>query len=261
MKSPHLSIQPITTRIFRRGESLATFVCEHIDQSSIDEPLIIAVTSKIVSLAENRLVSKTAISKQDLIAAEADHNFGEVGHGCFLTIKHGLFIPSAGIDESNSESGDYILYPEDPFRSARELGMSLRTLWGIEKLGVVFTDSHTTPLRRGVTGISLGTWGFRGVTNLIGSPDLFGRRIEMTTVNVADGLAAAATLMMGEANECRPLALIKGGEVTFTEDIDFNEVAIPLLDDLYYPFFAGLLSTGRSSTACNGTGTADAAKG
>lgn len=232
-----LQVQAIPTRIFRVGESLAQFVHQQVPAELVQEQMVIAVTSKIVSLAEKRLVDRSALSKAELVRREADHNFGEVAYGCFLTVKHGLFIPSAGIDESNSEQDQFILYPEDPFASARALWQALRERWGLRELGILLTDSHTTPLRRGVTGISLAHCGFGGLTDLIGAPDLFGRRMQMTTVNVADGLAAAATLMMGEANEARPLAVIRHPGLSFAAETNPEEVRMPLEQDLYYPFF------------------------
>jgi F420-0:gamma-glutamyl ligase len=234
---PSLLVQPVTTRIFKTGEALADFIIEQVPHDLIQESMILVVTSKIVSLAEYRLLDKASITKEQLIDQEADYNLGEVGYGCFLTIKEGLFIPSAGIDESNSEKDQYILYPQDPFASAHRLWGALREHWKLKDLGILMTDSHTTPLRRGVTGISLAHWGFQGLKDLIGTEDLFGRKMQMTTVNVADGLAAAATLMMGEANESRPLAVIQSNEVTFTSETDRNELKMPVKDDLYYPFF------------------------
>jgi F420-0:gamma-glutamyl ligase len=236
-----LSVRPIKTRIFRENENLFDFIVSQIDPRYIHESMILAITSKIVSLAENQLLDKKSIDKHKLIDDEADHNLGEVGYGCFLTIKEGLFIPSAGIDESNSESDRYILYPKDPFASAQKICEQLKTHWGLQKLGVIITDSHTTPLRRGVTGISLSHWGFQGLKNMIGTPDLFGRELLMTTINLADGLATAATVVMGEANECRPLAIIQGAVVEFTSSTDPEELKMPLKEDLYYPFFKHLL--------------------
>jgi F420-0:gamma-glutamyl ligase len=236
-----LSILPIQTRIFKTGENLSDFIIEQIDPSLVQESIVLAVTSKIVSLSENRLVPKSTIDKKALIEREADENLGEVGFGSYLTIKEGLFIPSAGIDESNSENDDYILYPEYPFQSAESLWKALRNKWNIKQLGLIITDSHTTPLRRGVTGIALSYWGFHGLKDMVGEPDLFGRKLQMTTVNLADGLATAATVMMGEANECRPLAILTGTEVSFVERIDPSEVRMNLAQDLYYPFFRHLL--------------------
>lgn len=199
--------------------------------------MILAVTSKIVSLAEGRLQNKNEVSKAELIAREAEHSLGEIGYGSILTIKEGLFIASAGIDESNSESGDYILYPEKPFESARQLYLKMCEAWNLKELGILFTDSHTTPLRHGVTGLSIAHWGFSGLQNRIGDNDLFGRPMKMTKVNIADGLGAAATLTMGESDESRPLACIWGAAVEFSSETEPSELRVNLEDDLYYPFF------------------------
>lgn len=232
-----LTVQPIRTRIFKTSENIVDFVVEHVDSALVRESMIIAVTSKIVSLAENRLVDKASISKRDLIAREAEENLGEMAHGSFLTIKHGLFILSAGIDESNSANDQYILYPEDPFLSAQRLWQGLRRRWGLKQLGVILTDSHTTPLRRGVTGLALSHWGFRGLRDLVGSPDLFGRKMKMTTVNVADSLAVVATLLMGEANEAQPIAVVQNAPIEFVEHVEKTELTMPFAEDLYAPFF------------------------
>lgn len=251
--APKLSVQPITTRIFQDQENLLDFVVSQIPADLVREEMVLAVTSKIVSLAEGRLLDKTSIDKEALINQEADSNFGEIGYGCFLTIKHGLFIASAGIDESNSQSEKYILYPKDPFLSAKNLWSGLKKKWNLEKLGILMTDSHTSPLRRGVTGIALAHWGFSGLRNLIGTPDLFGRHLQMTTMNLADGLAAAATLMMGEANESRPLAVIACEGLNFADEINPAEVKIPMKEDLYYPIFEQLLKQSDSQAGSKNT--------
>ncbi len=72
---------------------------------------------------------------------------------------------------------------------------------------------------------------------VIDQPDLFGRHMKMTMVNVADALAAAATLMMGETNECKPLAILKREGLHFTESTDVNELKMALEEDLYSPLF------------------------
>jgi len=239
-----LSIRAIPTRIFSPGENLTSFVIEHIAQELVQERMVIAVTSKIVSLAENRLVSKASVAdKTELIRKESDVFLGEVGYGCSLTIKEGLFIPSAGIDESNSVNGDYILYPKDPFASAKNLWQQLRAHWKLRELGLLLTDSHTSPLRKGVTGICLSYWGFEPVKNLVGTSDLFGRELKMTNINMADALSCAAVLMMGEGREQQPLALLNGADCRFTENTNPADLRMPLHDDLYYPFFKGLIDS------------------
>lgn len=241
-----LHIHPIKTRIFRAGEDLLNFVDEHIPDHRALDGAILAVTSKIVSLAENRRVPKSSISKRNLIEREAEVVLGEIGYGSILTIKEGHFIASAGIDESNSEDGHFILYPENPFASAERLCRHLRRRAGSDNVGVLFTDSRTTPLRLGVTGISLAHWGFRGLLNKVGQKDLFGSPLQMTKVNTPDSLAATATLLMGEADEAQPLALIRWENgLEFMPETDPQELRSRLEEDLYYPFFKPFLKVQR----------------
>lgn len=238
----NLGVQPIQTSIFRGGD-LSDFIIRSVPKSLVQEEMVLAITSKIVSIAENRLVSRDKISKEDLVKQEADVFLGEIGYGCFLTIKNGLLIPSAGIDESNSENGDYILYPEDPFQSAEKLWLKLREHWNISKLGIVLTDSHTTPLRRGVTGIALSYWGFEPLRKLIGSKDLFGRELQMTNMNLVDGIAASAVLTMGEGSESAPIAIVQGLDIEFCEVSSLDRLSIPLSEDLYEPILKPSISS------------------
>lgn len=237
-----VTVQGVETRIFRRGESLSHFILEAIPAELVQEGMLLAVTSKIMSLAEGRLVSRDLAQKPELVEREADVFLGEVGYGCFLTIKEGLFIPSAGIDESNSEGGEFILYPKDPYGSTQRLCNELKAHWGMKDLGILLTDSHTSPLRKGVTGICLAHWGFSGVKNMIGSRDLFGRELQMTKINLADAWSAAAVVVMGEGGECRPLAVLHGVEAEFNLETDREELRMPARDDLYFPFFEKALS-------------------
>ena len=94
--------------------------------------------------------------------------------------------------------------------------------------------------------MALAHWGFSGLKNRIGHPDLFGRSMKMTTINIADALATAATLMMGETDERRPLAVVDCSDLKFADQIDSDELKMPIQDDLYYPLFAPSL---RHSTS------------
>lgn len=239
MKS--LQIYPLQTPIFKAKDDLTAFIVAHTPREIIGERMVLAITSKIVSLAENRLVPQASIDKGSLVRREADVYLGEIGYGCHLTVKDGLFIPSAGIDESNSQAGDFILYPKDPMESARKLWENLRSAWNLDELGILLTDSHTSPLRQGVTGICLSYWGFHAVRSMIGSQDLFGRELKMTKMNYADGLSSAAVLMMGEGSESQPLALIKGADLDFCQICHPEELRMPLAEDLYYPMIKNFL--------------------
>jgi len=118
-------------------------------------------------------------------------------YGVMLTIKRNILAPSAGIDESNAE-GHYILWPKDPQKTANEIRAYLRKKYRLKKLGIIITDSRTLPLRWGTIGVCLAYSGFKSLNNYIGKKDLFGRKLNVTQSNVADSLAVAAVLAMGE---------------------------------------------------------------
>lgn len=236
-----LTVQAIETKIYEAKQDLISFLISSLPRELIKEGSVIAVTSKIVSLAEGRVVARKTIAgssearteKRQLIVREADHFLAETLHQVSLTVKHGILIPSAGIDESNSKNQDYILFPLDPYASCARIGMALKAHYGLNKLGIILTDSHTTPLRNGVSGIGLAHYGFKAVQNLIGKPDLYGRDMKMTQVNVLDSLAVAAVLQMGETNDCCPLAVLQVSGLEYTETSSASEIQIPMDQDLY----------------------------
>ena len=215
-----MRVTPCPTPVIQQNESLETICYTYLPP--LKERTILCVTSKIVSICEGRTVSRESTDKQTLIQQEAEAWLLEEGTMTSrfpLTIIHNLLIPAAGIDESNSQEGGFILYPLDPFASAEKLWRHLREHFQINQLGVIFSDSHTTPLRRGTIGIALSWCGFKPFKDYRGQSDLFGRLLQVTTVNVVDGLAAACVLMMGEGDEGIPLAVIED-----LEDIVFLDV-------------------------------------
>lgn len=235
--SSMLKVQGIRTEVFKKGDSLETFLAQSLGERTLHE-VIVVVTSKIVSVDEGGFVPKhTVSSKAELISQEADRVLGEGPYGVWLTVKHGIFIPSAGIDESNVEEESYLVFPKDPFASAERIGKFLRSRYQSERIGVIISDSHTTPLRWGVTGIGLAFWGFKPVKNLVGAKDIFGRPLQFTRVNIVDALSASAVLVMGESDDRKPLALVEGAEIEWTSDADRAAISIPPEEDLYRDFF------------------------
>jgi len=120
-------------------------------------------------------------------------------------------MANAGIDQSNvAGDGEWaLLLPVDPDASARRLRESLVTHAGSPP-AVVINDSFGRPWRRGTVGVALGAAGLPSLLDLRGQPDLFGRRLQSTQVGHADEIAAAASLLMGQAAESRPVVLIRG---------------------------------------------------
>ncbi len=229
-----LTITPLQTRIYRQGESLLEFIFSEVPKSFWQENNILAISSKIISLAENRLIDRSSISKKDLIRQEAEHYLGEFSeHNMSLTIHHNLLMPAAGIDESNSESGKYILLPKKPFLSAHNLMTAIKNKTGLKNFGIILTDSKSNPLRHGTVGISLAYAGFAPLDNKVGEKDLFGRTLKITKINIADSVAAIAVLTMGEAAESSPLCFIQGASVKFKDTVSKEDLYTPLDHDLY----------------------------
>jgi len=209
----------------------------------IHENDIVVITSKIVSICQGR-VKRIANEeeKKELIRRESEWYIEDEAtkrYNVILTITEGLLIPSAGIDESNG-NGFCILWPTNPMKEASKIWEHLRTKHHINKLGVIITDSHTTPLRWGTSGVAIAWSGFEPLHNYIGSPDIFGRNLKMTKANILDGLAASAVLTMGEGNEQTPLAIIKNASmVKFTNHAPTKEEIADLHikpeDDIYSP--------------------------
>ena len=149
-------------------------------------------------------------------------------------------MAGAGIDESNAK-GKLILLPKDSFKSAEVLRKKLMQKFKLKNLGVLITDSRTGPLRAGVVGMSLGYAGFKGIRDYRGTKDIFGRVLKVSRTDVADSLATAAVLSMGEGREQQPLALITEAPIDFVARINKKELLINPKDDLYLPLFKSIL--------------------
>lgn len=206
---------------------------------NLEEKSVVAVTSKIAAITEGRVISIDQVDKQDLIKREAERFIpsNKNKYGVSLTIKNNILAANAGIDESNAD-GHYILWPENPQKSANSIRSHLKEKFNLKNLGVILTDSKTTPLRWGVTGIALAYSGFAPLKNYVGTPDLFGREFAFEKMHIADSLAASATVVMGEGSEQTPIAVIDN--VSFVEfkendptEEELKNLQINLEDDLY----------------------------
>ena len=235
-----MTINPIKTC---RVEAASASLIELLDKYLTDfgEQDILVITSKIVSLCENNVVPASS-SIDDLVKLEsskylpADYS----AYNYHFTITNNTLISAAGIDASNA--GDhYILWPKDSQQTANDMRAYLIKRFGIKQAGVVITDSTCTPFRLGTVGIALAHSGFQALHDYIGQPDLFGRPFLVSRASISGGLAASATLVMGEGAEQTPLAVVTGATfVTFqdrnptTEEI--AKLTIDPKEDLFAPF-------------------------
>lgn len=230
-----MEIRAIKTRVFHETEALLPFIEKYVKKLS--ENSILVITSKIVALSEGRTV-KIDLSiphdkmRENIIKSESEYMLRT--KYTWLTIKDGIVMSSAGIDESNA-NGKIILLPKDSFKSAETIRKVLKKKYKVKNLGILITDSRLFPLRAGIVGAAIGYAGFKGVRDYRKTPDIFGRILKLSRTNVADSLATAAVLSMGEGKEQQPLALITNAPVIFTERTDKKELMVDPREDLYQP--------------------------
>lgn len=214
--------------------------------TSLDEGSVVAITSKVVSLCENNVVPLGDVDKEDLIVQESNLYLPATHskYGYHFTITNNTLISVAGIDESNGD-GHYVLWPKDSQATANQVRRYLKERFGLQKVGVVITDSTSHPLRRGAVGITLAHSGFAALHDYVGKPDLFGKPFRVSHADIAGGLTAAAVLQMGEGAEQTPLAIISDVPFVTFQDRDpsaeeLAETNIPLKDDLFAPFLTSV---------------------
>ena len=176
---------------------------------AVQDGSVLAITSKIVSLCEGSVVPVQGSDKEELIKQESEYYLPADQHKYgyhFSVIGHTL-ISSAGIDESNGD-GHYVLWPKDAQKTANEVWHYLRNKHSLSSVGVIITDSVSRMLRRGSTGTCLAHSGFKALKDYRQTKDLFGHMLQVSVANIAEGLASAAVVTMGEGIEQTPLALI-----------------------------------------------------
>lgn len=213
---------------------------------NLKENSVLCISSKVVAISEGRCIPvREYPHKDELVKKEADKYLerDQVPNSWMMhTIKNNLLIGAAGIDESNG-NGYYILWPENPDKSAKGIYDFLRKKSGLKNIGIIITDSHSIPLRRGLVGISLAYHGFEPLKDYMGEKDLFGRELIFSMTNIPDSLAAAAVFSMGEGAEQTPIAIVEdlNGIVNFTEKSwvpkkPNSDFSIKPEEDLYSPF-------------------------
>lgn len=228
-----MKIQSQKTRIFKEGENLTDFITSHIPRLFNND--ILVITSKIVSLSERR-TSFYRNEKELEKIIKKESQFAMKTKLVWLTIKDGMVLAQAGIDKSNA-NGKIILLPKNSYNSAKIIRKILMKHYKIKNLGIIISDSRTLPLRAGIVGIATGYAGFKGLRSYKGQKDLFGRKLLFSRTDVSDSLATSAVLLMGEGDECMPLAIIREAPVVFTNKLNKKELNISIKEDMYQPLF------------------------
>lgn len=240
------SVFGLSTGIIRTGDPIADRVMAAAKKTcgGFRDGDILVLAETAVATAEGsviRLADITPSSRARELAAEyhmdpatveivlqqSDSIVGGIP-GFLLCMKAGTLLPNAGVDASNAPPGCVTPLPSDPDASARRIRGEIMQRTGAG-IGVIIADSRTHAMRRGCSGVAIGCAGIPSVIDDRGRSDLFGRRLEVTKRAVADNIASAAELVMGEADECTPAAVIRGtglpvsDEYSGVESIDADE--------------------------------------
>ena len=252
-----LTLTPLPSiPLIQPGDNLGLIIQQAITRAGIN-PLdgdIIVIAQKIVSKSEGRLVNLATIQPSQrafelAIITEKDPRIAELvlqeskeilrTRPKTVIVEHrlGFVCANAGIDHSNVKGeGDNIeewvlLLPVDPDASAHKIRQELEGLFKV-RLGVMIIDSHGRAWRMGTIGVAIGLSGLPGLVDLRGHPDLFGYVLQITQVGAADELAAAASLLMGQAAEATPVVHVRGFPYPLRES-HLSELLRPREMDLF----------------------------
>jgi coenzyme F420-0:L-glutamate ligase len=235
----------LSTGIITTGDSISDRVIAAADQvcRGFKDGDILVLAETAVATAEGNVITLSSIvpSSQakvlgekyqmdphtvEVVIRESDSIVGGI-KGFLLCMKGGTLLPNAGVDASNAPPGCVTPLPKNPDQSALAIKTSIGEKTGAT-VGVIIADSRTHAMRLGCSGVAIGSAGITSVIDDRGRSDLFGRKLEVTKRAVADNIASAAELVMGEADECIPVAIIRGlglpiGDQIGIETIDAEE--------------------------------------
>jgi coenzyme F420-0:L-glutamate ligase/coenzyme F420-1:gamma-L-glutamate ligase len=238
----------------RVGDDLSALIVAALDRAgrALTDRDVLVVAQKIVSKAEGRTVDLATVTPSARAVALAqevgkDPRIVEVilsestrvvrSRPNLIIVQHrlGFVMANGGVDQSNVAPSDgvqrVLLLPEAPDASAERLRVALSSHYDA-RIGVIISDSFGRAWRRGTAGIAIGAAGLPSLIDLRGQPDLFGRTLEVSIIGFADEIAAAASLLQGQAAEARPVVLVRGLAWT-APDSPAAELVRPPAEDLF----------------------------
>ncbi|HYG84977.1 MAG TPA: coenzyme F420-0:L-glutamate ligase [Azospirillum sp.] len=234
------------------GDDLAALLTDALERAGLQltDGDVLVVAQKIVSKAEGRLrrltdvvpspraVELAGIVRKDprlveVVLSESRDVIRAVPNVLIIEHRLGFVMANAGVDQSNVGGDEEValLLPEDPDGSCRRLREALERRHGV-RIAVVMNDSFGRPWRNGVTGVCIGASGLPILLDRRGAPDLFGRALLITEVAVGDEVAAAASMVMGQAGEGIPAVLVRGLRIDGRE-----QPALALIRSRQYDLF------------------------
>jgi len=243
----------------KKGDDIAKLIAKAAEKQNtpIKEKDIIVITHKIVSKAEGNVVSidDFSPSKQSKEIAKATgkepalveivlrdtKEIVRLGPNSIITeINGGIVCANAGVDKSNIEGDRNVaMLPRNPDASAQSIRKEIQELTGLD-VAVIISDTHGRPLRMGEINVAIGVAGIKPKKDRRGEKDLFGYTLRVKQTAIADELASAAELAIGQASEGIPVAIIRGYQYRQAENVSAEELARPKEADFFR-------STGKTS--------------
>jgi len=232
----------LSTGIIRSGDSVAERAADAADRQcgGIHEGDILVFAETAVATAEGNIIDLSTITPSpraielgqkyqmdpctaEVVLRESDSIVGGIP-GFLLCMKAGTLLPNAGVDASNAPPGCVTPLPKNPDQSALAIKSVIERRYRV-KVGVIIADSRTHAMRLGCSGVAIGCAGINAVIDDRGRSDLFGRKLEVTKRAVADNIVSAAELVMGEADECTPAAIIRGIGLPISDQVGIESIA------------------------------------
>jgi coenzyme F420-0:L-glutamate ligase len=246
-----MQLYAIKTEIVKAGDNLVDMILRSLKEQrlQLENNDVLALTSKIVSYSQGRLVKLSDVKPSEeavklgkkyslkpefaeLVLQEADRICGGV-EKAVLTLKNSALTANAGIDNKNAPADSAVLWPQDAAKWTRQFRHDVKSKTG-KQVAVLIVDSGLIPLRIGTTGLALVVAGFKPLKECRGERDLYGKLITITRHAVADDLASAAHLLMGEAAEKVPVVLIRDAPVDFDDGVyDSTDMMMPFKECIF----------------------------
>ena len=238
--------------IIKEGDDLARLICEKAEEKKVhvQDGDIVVVTHVIVSRAEGNIVDLDTIEPSEFaknlarqydkdpkvveVVLRESKSIVRMGNGNIITeTKHGFVCANAGVDRSNVPGDrNVVLMPANPDRSARRIRQRIKKLIGRD-VAVIVSDTNGRPLRDGQINVAIGVAGIEPIRSRIGEKDLFGYVLKVKRTAIADELASAAELVIGQADEGVPVAVIRGYVYPKSEKAKAKQLIMPKKRNLF----------------------------
>ena len=238
--------------IIKEEDDLAELICSNAKKRGvcIEDGDAIVITHIVVSRAEGNVVNLATIEPSEFakslgqrlnkdpavveVVLRQSKSIVRMGNGNIITeTKHGFVCANAGVDRSNVPGErNVVLLPVNPDRSAQRIRRKIRKITG-KDVAVIISDTNGRPLRDGQINVAIGVAGIEPIRSRIGEKDLFGYVLRVKRIAIADELASAAELVIGQADEGVPVAIIRGYVYPKSEKARANRLIMPRKKDLF----------------------------